>query len=117
MACGGLPAKNRLLMQIYADVLGREIKVAKHPQTCSALGAAIHAAAAAGRPAGGYDSIPEAAAHMAHLQSEIYRPRPESQKIYNRLFQEFRILHDYFGRGVNDVMKRLKALRREIVAG
>jgi len=116
VACGGLPAKNKLLMQIYADVLGSEIKVAKHPQTCSALGAAIHAAAAAGRGAGGYNSIPEAAAHMAQLQSETYRPRPESQKIYNRLFQEFQTVHDYFGRGQNDVMKRLKALRREIVA-
>jgi L-ribulokinase len=116
VACGGLPAKNKLLMQIYADVLGREIKVAKNPQTCSALGAAIHAAAAAGRQAGGYDSIPEAAAQMAHLQNETYRPRPDSQKIYNRLFQEFQNLHDYFGRGQNDVMKRLKALRREIVA-
>jgi len=116
VACGGLPAKNKLLMQIYADVLGREIKVAKRPQTCSALGAAIHAAAAAGRRAGGYDSIPEAAAHMAHLQSATYRPRPESRKIYNRLFQEFRTLHDYFGRAQNDVMRRLKALRRETLA-
>ena len=116
VACGGLPAKNKLLMQIYADVIGREIRVAKRPQTCSALGAAIHAAAAAGRQAGGYQSISEAAEHMAHLQSETYRPRPEIQKIYDRLFQEFRTLHDYFGRAQNDVMKRLKALKREIVA-
>jgi L-ribulokinase len=117
VACGGLPAKNKLLMQIYADVIGREIRVAKRPQTCSALGAAIHAAAAAGRPAGGYESISEAAEHMAHLQSETYRPLPANQEIYNRLFQEFRTLHDYFGRAQNDVMKRLKALKREIVAG
>ena len=116
VACGGLPAKNKLLMQIFADVMGREIKVARHPQTCSALGAAIHAAAAAGRQAGGYESISEAAEHMAHLQSETYRPRPESHKIYTRLFREFQCLHDYFGRGKNDVMKRLKALRREILA-
>ena len=116
VACGGLPAKNKLLMEIFADVMGREIRVAKHPQTCSALGAAIHAAAAAGRQAGGYDSIPEAAEHMAHLQSEAYRPRPENHRIYNRLFREFQCLHDYFGRGENDVMKRLKALKREILA-
>jgi L-ribulokinase len=113
VACGGLPAKNKLLMQILADVLGREIRVAKRPQTCSALGAAIHAAAAAGREAGGYKTISEAAQHMAHLQSRTYRPRPQNHEIYNRLFREFQILHDYFGRGENEVMKRLKALRRE----
>ncbi len=116
VACGGLPAKNKLLMQIYSDGIGREIKVAKRPQTCSALGAAIHAAAAAGRQAGGYKTIPEAAENMAHLQSLTYRPRPENREIYNRLFQEFQTLHDYFGRGENDVMKRLKALRREQAA-
>jgi len=116
VACGGLPAKNKLLMQIFADVMGREIRVAKHSQTCSALGAAIHAAAAAGRHAGGYESISEAAEHMAHLQSETYRPRPENRKIYNRLFKEYQTLHDYFGRAGNDVMKRLKALKREILA-
>jgi L-ribulokinase len=117
VACGGLPAKNKLLMQIYADVMGREIRIAKRPQTCSALGAAIHAAAAAGHRAGGYESISEAAEHMAHLQSETYRPRRENHEIYNRLFKEFQTLHDYFGRAGNDVMKRLKALKREIVAG
>jgi L-ribulokinase len=116
VACGGLPAKNKLLMQTFADVIGREIQVAKHPQSCSALGAAIHASAAAGRQAGGYESISEAAEHMAHLQSGTYRPRPENHRIYNRLFREFQALHDYFGRGKNDVMKRLKALRREILA-
>jgi len=116
VACGGLPAKNKLLMQIFADVMGREIMVAKRPQTCSALGAAIHAAAAAGRQAGGYKTIPEAAEHMAHLQSGTYRPRPQNHEIYNRLFKEFQTLHDYFGRGENDVMKRLKTLRREQAA-
>jgi len=113
VACGGLPAKNKLLMQIFADVIGREIKVAKRPQTCSALGAAIHAAAAAGRLAGGYNTISEAAEHMAHLQGLTYKPRPENRGVYNRLFKEFQTLHDYFGRGENEVMKRLKALRRE----
>jgi L-ribulokinase len=115
VACGGLPAKNKLLMQIYADVMGREIKVAKRPQTCSALGAAIHAATATGCQAGGYKTISQAAEHMAHLQSETYRPRRENHEIYNRLFKEFQTLHDYFGRGENDVMKRLKALKREVV--
>ena len=59
-ACGGLPQKNRLLMQIYADVTNREIKVAASKQT-PALGAAMFGAVAAGAAAGGYDSIVEAA--------------------------------------------------------
>jgi L-ribulokinase len=116
VACGGLPEKNKLLMQIYADVTGREIKLAEQLQTCSALGSAMHGAVAAGRAGGGYDTIAEAAAHMAHVQKLTYRPKAENHAMYNRLFKEYRTLHDYFGRGENDVMKRLKALKREIVA-
>jgi L-ribulokinase len=116
VACGGLPEKNKLLMQIYADVTGREIKIAEQLQTCSALGSAMHGAVAAGRASGGYDTIAEAAQHMAHVQKLTYRPKAENHVIYNRLFKEYRTLHDYFGRGANDVMKRLKALRREQAA-
>jgi L-ribulokinase len=116
VACGGLPEKNKLLMQIYADVTGREIKLAEQLQTCSALGAAMHGAVAAGRAAGGYDTIAEAAQRMAHVQKLTYRPKTENHAIYNRIFEEYRTLHDYFGRCSNDVMKRLKALRREQAA-
>jgi L-ribulokinase len=116
VACGGLPEKNKLLMQIFADVTGREIKLAERLQTCSALGSAMHGAVAAGRAGGGYGNIAEAADRMAHVQKLTYRPRAENHAIYNRLFREYRALHDYFGRGANDVMKRLKALKREIVA-
>jgi L-ribulokinase len=114
VACGGLPEKNRLLMQIYADATGREIKLADPLQTCSALGAAMHGAVAAGRAAGGYDSIFEAVEHMARVQKLTFKPRPESHAIYDRLFAEYRTLHDYFGRGGNDAMKRLKLLKREM---
>jgi L-ribulokinase len=117
VACGGLPEKNKLLMQIYADVTGREIKLAERLQTCSALGSAMHGAVAAGRAGGGYNSIAEAAEHMAHVQKLTYRPRAQNHVIFNRLFKEYKTLHDYFGRGANDVMKRLKALKREIIAG
>jgi L-ribulokinase len=111
VACGGLPERNRLLMQIYADVTGREISVAERPLTCPALGAAMHGAVAARTAGGGYDSIFEAARHMAHLNRRTYRPNPAHHSVYDRLFGEYRILHDYFGRGGNDVMKRLKASR------
>jgi L-ribulokinase len=114
VACGGLPQKNKLLMQIYADVTGREIKIARQPLTCPALGSAMHAAVAAGRAAGGYDSIFEAAAKMAHLQKMSYRPQSRSHETYTRLFMEYQTLHDYFGRGANDVMKRLKEIQKEV---
>ncbi len=115
VACGGLPEKNQLLMQIYADVTGREIKLAEPLQTCSALGAAMHGAVAAGHASGGYDSIFEAAEQMASTQKLTYKPRADHHEVYNRLFGEYKTLHDYFGRGANDVMKRLKALKREQV--
>jgi L-ribulokinase len=109
VACGGLPEKNRLLMQIYADVTGRDIKLADPLLTCPALGSAMHGAVAAGKAAGGYDTIYEAARRMARVQKLVYKPRRAAHEIYNRLFKEYQTLHDYFGRGANDVMKRLKA--------
>ena len=69
---------------------------------------------AAAAAAGGYDSIFEAARHMAHVQKLTFRPRREDHEIYNRLFKEYQTLHDYFGRGANDVMKRLKALKKAL---
>ena len=109
-ACGGLPQKNRLLMQIYADVTGREIKVAASRQT-PAVGAAMFAAVAAGAVRGGYDSIVDAAKAMARVKEETFKPIPEHVKVYDRLYREYELLHDYFGRGGNDVMKRLKEIK------
>ncbi|MBT2288146.1 ribulokinase [Paenibacillus albidus] len=111
-ACGGLPQKNRLLMQIYADVTNREIKVAASKQT-PALGAAMFGAVAAGAAAGGYDSIVEAAEKMARVREDSYLPIPENVAVYEKLFQEYSKLHDYFGRGENNVMKHLKAIKEE----
>jgi L-ribulokinase len=112
VACGGLPEKNKLLMQIYADVIGLPIKISASRQT-PALGSAMFGAVAAGKALGGYDSIYEAAAVMAHLKDEMYRPIPENQQAYEKLYAEYVILHDYFGRGANDVMKRLKKIKAE----
>ncbi len=107
VTCGGLPEKNKLLMQIYADVTGRELKVTASTQT-PALGSAMFGAVAAGRAAGGYDSIFEATPRMARLKKETFQPIQENQRVYDQLFAEYVTLHDYFGRGANDVMKRLK---------
>ncbi len=110
VATGGLPNRNKLLMQIYADVTGREVKIAASPQT-SALGSAMFGAVAAGKAAGGYDTIEEASAAMAGLRDERYVPIPEHTAMYDRLYGEYVLLHDTFGRGANDVMKRLKRIR------
>ncbi|HHY79913.1 MAG TPA: ribulokinase [Thermoanaerobacter sp.] len=109
-ACGGLSEKNPMLMQIYSDVTNLEIKVSKSSQT-SALGAAMFGAVAAGKERGGFDSIFEAAQVIPKLKEETYKPISENVEIYNKLFEEYKILHDYFGRGINNVMKRLKALK------
>jgi L-ribulokinase len=115
VATGGLPERNHMLMQIYADVTGRPIKRAASSQG-GALGSAMHGAVAAGSAGGGYDSIVEAAKHMAHLHEQSYTPIAEHQAVYDKLYAEYRTLHDYFGRGANDVMKRLKHLRESILA-
>ncbi len=115
VATGGLPDRNKLLMQIYADVTGRPIKIAG-TQQAGALGSAMHGAVAAGAAVGGYADIFEASRRMARLRDEAYQPIPEHRRVYDRLYAEYVTLHDYFGRGANDVMKRLKALKAEVLA-
>jgi L-ribulokinase len=112
VACGGLPEKNKLLMQIYADVTGREIKVTASKQT-PALGSAMFGAVAAGSAAGGYASIFDAAKKMARLKKKTFKPIPEHQRAYEKLYGEYVTLYDYFGRGANNVMKRLKHIKAE----
>ena len=113
VATGGLPDRNKLLMQIYADVTGLEIRVAAAQQT-PALGSAMFGAVAADKHVGGYNSIYDASKAMAHLRDEVYRPNLTHKKIYDQLYTEYVRLHDYFGRGENDVMKRLKTLKAEV---
>lgn len=110
VATGGLPEHNKLLMQIYADVTGRSVRIAASTQT-PALGSAMFGAVAAGKAAGGYDSIREASAEMASLRDEQFTPISEHTAVYDKLYHEYVLLHDTFGRGANDVMKRLKAIR------
>ena len=115
VACGGLPQKNRLFMQIYADVTGRHIRVGGSSQV-PARGAAMFAAVAAGSAAGGYDRIEEAVPRMADAGQQRWEPVAAHQRVYDRLYDEYRQLHDHFGRGGSDVMKRLREIRREALA-
>lgn len=108
VAAGGLPEKNALLRQIYADVTGRPFKLAGSPQA-PAVGSAMHAAVAAGV----YPDIRAAAEKMGSLKDEIVQPIAENKAVYDKLYAEYKTLYNYFGRGENDVMKRLKQIKRE----
>ena len=108
VAAGGLPEKNALLRQIYADVTGRTFKLSGSAQA-PALGSAMHAAVAAGI----YPDIQAAAEKMGKLKDEVVTPIAENQMMYDRLYREYKTLYDYFGRGANDVMKRLKTIKHE----
>ena len=106
---GGL-LKNQLLMQMTADVIRRPLRLIGSDQG-PALGSAIHAAVAAGA----YPDVPAAAEVMGSVRSERYLPDPERADAYDALFAEYRLLHDHFGRGGNDVMRRLRAIRNAAV--
>ena len=108
-AAGGISQKDEMTMQIYADVINMPIKIADCAQG-GALGSAIYGACAAGSEAGGYDSLYDGAAALGRVKEKVYLPNPENVAVYNKLYAEYKILHDYFGRGENDVMKRLKAI-------
>ncbi|MGD0019041.1 MAG: ribulokinase [Candidatus Limnocylindrales bacterium] len=119
VTCGGLPERNRLLMQIYADVTGRTLRVAASTQT-PALGSAMFGAVAAGAASGGYATIKQAAAKMAHLRDVVYEPIEANKSVYDLLHREYVRLHDLFGRGGDPAMKTLKRIRvaaKEAAAG
>ena len=103
---GGL-AKNRLLMQIYSDVTRLPLSQITSEQG-PALGSAIHAAVAAGA----YPDVPAAAAAMGRVARNVYTPDEAAASAYDELFAEYTTLHDYFGRGANKVMRRLRAIQR-----
>ncbi|HEY2239307.1 MAG TPA: ribulokinase [Streptosporangiaceae bacterium] len=109
IVAGGL-LKNELLMQIYSDVTRRSLSVLDSDQG-PALGSAIHAAVAAGA----YPDVPTAAQVMGKVRREVYSPIPENSAVYDELYAEYVLLHDYFGRGGNDVLHRLRTLRDRIL--
>jgi len=110
IVAGGL-LRNPFLMQIYSDVLRMPISIIASEQG-PALGSAIHAAVAAGA----YDTVLEAGKAMGKLNRAVYTPDAEAADSYDLLYAEYTLLHDYFGRGGNAVMHRLKALKRDAAA-
>lgn len=105
--CGGIANKNDLMMQIYADVLGLPLHVSRCTQA-PALGAAIYAAAAAG-----VGDIFQTVEAMGDRRCRIFEPNSKNQEIYDELYGEYKRLHDYFGKGENAVMERLRKIAKK----
>lgn len=111
--CGGIAEKSEFVMQIYADVCDRPMKVSRSAQTC-ALGSAIFGAVVGGA----YASAEDAQAKMTGVKDRVYTPNPESVAVYRRLYALYRQLHDAFGTAgwsgsLANVMKDLIAIREE----
>lgn len=119
VCCGGIAAKNDLFLQIYADVLGRPMRIAASDQT-PALGAAVSAAVTAGRMAGGYDTFADAQRAMTALREGGFAPDPDAVPVYDELYGMYRELHDVFGgvagarTDLPSLMKRLLDLRARV---
>lgn len=104
-AAGGIAQKDEMMMQIYADVLDREIRIAGSTQA-GALGSAIYASVAAGA----YADLKAAAEKLSKPDAKTYAPIAENAMAYKRLYGEYKTLHDYFGKE-NKVMERLNEFK------
>jgi L-ribulokinase len=109
--CGGIAEKSPLTMQIYADVLGRPMKVSRSAQTC-ALGSAVMASVVGGA----HKDTLTAISAMAGVKDEVFRPEPKAVDVYNRLYTLYEDLHDSFGKvsrhpDLHGAMKELIKIR------
>ncbi len=105
---GGIATKNPFAVQIYADVCNRTIKVADNPQS-GAIGSAIYGAIAGMGPD---TNIPDIIQKLGSKKEIEYRPIPENANVYQRLYQEYDVLSQYFYKQ-NKVMKVLKRIKNE----
>ncbi len=115
--CGGIAEKNPFVMQIYADVTGRPMKVSRSAQTC-ALGAAIVGSVVGGR----YKSVEQAQRKMTGTKPKFYRPNKAAVRVYAELYALYHTLHDAFGTStftgkIDSVMKQLIAIREKARGG
>jgi L-ribulokinase len=111
--CGGIAEKNPLVMQIYADVTGRPMKISRSAQTC-ALGAAIAGAVVAGA----YRGYAPAQKAMTGLKPRVFKPDPAKHAVYGRIYRIYKTLHDAFGTSewqgnLHEVMKELIEIRNQ----
>jgi L-ribulokinase len=118
--CGGLAMKNSLLMQIYADIIGRPMKISRSEQT-PALGAALFASVAAGISAGGHASVSDAQKYMVGTGNE-FTPVEENHRTYKQIYRLYQQLHDAFGSpawsgGMFNLMKELLDIQDSVRRG
>jgi len=111
--CGGIAGKNPMVMQIYADVTNRPMKIAKSSQAC-ALGAAVAAAVTGGV----YPTVPAAQEAMTGLKRKVYKPNPKAVAVYKKLYLLYKQIHDCFGTtswkgNCHNVMKELLEIRTQ----
>jgi L-ribulokinase len=111
--CGGIAEKNPLLMQIYADATGREMKISRSAQSC-ALGACIAGAVVAGKKSGGHDNFADAQAAMCGIKNVTYKPIAENAGIYQQLYILYKQLHDAFG--TQDFSGKMANVMKELLS-
>jgi L-ribulokinase len=111
--CGGIAEKNTLLMQIYADITGREMKVSRSSQTC-ALGSAIAAAVVAGKKAGGHNNFAEAQKAMCGLKDKVYKPIQVNHEVYKQIYKLYKQMHDAFG--IKDSTAKLSNIMKDLLS-
>jgi L-ribulokinase len=114
IATGGLPEKNPLLMQIYADITGREFRISTSSQTC-AVGAAIFGAIA-GKEKSGFSRVEQLQKKICRFKDIVYRPIPRNKNIYDKIYLLYKNLHDSFGtttynKNLYNVMKELLKIK------
>lgn len=115
LTSGGIPRKNPLLIQLYADILQKEI-IVDTSENASALGVAILAAATAGMEQGGYDNVTEAIDNMSSKKQHVYYPNKQNKEVYDMLFHYYKELSDYFAGG-SSVMSGLATLKNRFKGG
>jgi len=115
--CGGIAEKNPFVMQLYADVCNRPMKISRSAQTC-ALGAAIFGAIVGGV----YKRVEQAQKKMTGVKPDVFRPVAARATVYKELYGVYKQLHDAFGvagaqGGLDQSMKQLIAIRNRVRKG
>lgn len=109
---GGIPHKNRLFMQVYADVLNVPVYMAQSSETV-ALGAAMIGAWVYLKGKDPGIEITQLQEKFCKLSEQVYHPVPENVQIYKQLYKVYLTLHDAFGADSGNI--RLFPVMKELI--